>query len=61
MTVEEVAKETGTAQEETCFTLPPGSAAILRETEGFHHFDESSHVLLALKASTGTAGAPRAV
>lgn len=60
MTVQEVAAETGALQEETYFTLPPGSAAVLWQIEGFASFDEKSEVLLALKASTGTVGAPRA-
>ena len=60
MTVQEVAEAIGKPQEETYFALPTGSAAILRKIAGYEHYDESTHVLLALKASTGTVGAPRA-
>ena len=60
MTVLEVAEATGKPQEETYFTLPAGSAAILRKIPGYETYDESTDILLALKASTGTVGAPRA-
>ena len=60
MSVEEVSEATGTPQEETYFTLPSGSAAILRKIKGFESYSEHTHVLFALKASTGTVGAPRA-
>ena len=44
----------------THFTLPPGAAAVLRLIDGFETYDEHREVLLALKAATGTKGAPRA-
>ena len=43
-----------------CFTLPPGSAQVLRTLPGFAHYDESRHCLQCLKPGTGTKDAPRA-
>jgi len=60
LTVQEVAAATGTKEEETYFTLPPGAAAILRQISGYEDFNERTELLLAVKASTGTVGAPRA-
>ena len=51
---------TGGEKEVTHFTLPPGAAAVLRLIAGYETFDEHQEVLLALKAATGTKGAPRA-
>ena len=37
-----------------------GSVGILRKIPGFESYDEQTDILLSLKASTGTVGAPRA-
>eukprot|EP00959_Pyramimonas_sp_CCMP1952_P465065 9487654-Pyramimonas_sp.AAC.1 len=43
-----------------CFTLPPGSAAVLRSLPGFGSYDESKHCFQCLKPGTGAKDAPRA-
>ena len=48
LTVKEVADATGTQEEETYFTLPPGAAAILRQIDGYEDYNEYVEVLLAL-------------
>ena len=42
-----------------CFTIPPGSAPILRKIKGLEHFDEAIHVPRGPKPGTGTKDAPR--
>ena len=42
------------------FTLPPGSAAIIRKFKGYEDYDESVHCLWCVKPGTGTKDAPRA-
>ena len=60
LTYSELAKATGEQERLVCFTLPPGSAALLRTLPGFAGFDESRHCLRCLKPGTGTKDAPRA-
>ena len=50
----ELAEATGEKERLVCFTLPPGSAQLLRRIKGFEEFDESMHVLRCPKAGTGT-------
>ena len=59
-TYAELAQATGERERIVCFTLPPGSASILRSFPGFEAFDESKHCLRCLKPGTGTKDAPRA-
>ena len=59
-TYAELAEATGEHERIVCFTLPPGSSAILRTIKGFEHFDESIHCLQCIKPGTGTKDAPRA-
>ena len=60
LTYEELAQATGEATRQVCFTLPPGSAQVLRTLPGFSSYDESRHCLRCLKPGTGTKDAPRA-
>ena len=60
LTYKELAQATGEQERTVCFTLPPGSAAVLRTLPGFAHYDESRHCLQCLKPGTGTKDAPRA-
>ena len=60
LTTAEVAAATGEEEEVTHFTLPAGAAAVLRLIPGFEDYDERYELMLSLKASTGTKGAPRA-
>jgi hypothetical protein len=59
-TYKELAEATGEKERIVCFTLPPGSAQILRKIKGFENFDEAIHVLRCPKPGTGTKDAPRA-
>ena len=59
-TYAELAEATGEKERMVCFTLPPGSAAILRRFKGFEDFDETIHCLQCVKPGTGTKDAPRA-
>merc|ERR1712039_736760 len=59
LTYRELAEATGEKEREVCFTLPPGSATVLRTLPGFAHYDESKHCLRCLKPGTGTKDAPR--
>ena len=59
-TYRELAEATGEEERIVCFTLPPGSAALLRQIPGFEHFDETKHCLQCTKPGTGTKDAPRA-
>eukprot|EP00959_Pyramimonas_sp_CCMP1952_P372882 7808413-Pyramimonas_sp.AAC.1 len=54
------AEATGEKERVARFTLPPGSATVLRTPPGFEHYDESKHCLQRLKPGTGTRDAPRA-
>eukprot|EP00959_Pyramimonas_sp_CCMP1952_P143685 3008210-Pyramimonas_sp.AAC.1 len=58
LTYQELAEATG--ERAVCFTLPPGSATVLRALPGFENYDESEHCLQCLKPGTGTKDAPRA-
>eukprot|EP00959_Pyramimonas_sp_CCMP1952_P093895 1964338-Pyramimonas_sp.AAC.1 len=57
---QELAEATGAKGRVACFTLPPGSATVLRTLPGFERYDESKHCLQCLKPGTGTIDAPRA-
>ena len=59
-TYKELAQATGERERIVCFTLPPGSARLLRTFKGFEQFDESRHCLQCTKPGTGTKDAPRA-
>ena len=59
-TYKELAQTTGEKERFVCFTLPPGSGAVLRKTRGFEHFDEAVHCLQCIKPCPGTKDAPRA-
>eukprot|EP00959_Pyramimonas_sp_CCMP1952_P394975 8275418-Pyramimonas_sp.AAC.1 len=59
-TYQELAEATGEKERVVCFTLPPGSATLLRSLPGFEHYDESKHCLQCLMPGTGTKDAPRA-
>ena len=59
-TYKELADATGEKERIVCFTLPPGSARLLRRFKGFEDFDEAIHVLRCPKPGTGTKDAPRA-
>eukprot|EP00959_Pyramimonas_sp_CCMP1952_P196165 4101244-Pyramimonas_sp.AAC.2 len=61
LTYRELATATGEEERNVCFTLPPGSAAVLRSLPGFGSYDESKHCLQCLKPGTGTKDAPRVV
>eukprot|EP00959_Pyramimonas_sp_CCMP1952_P039783 832038-Pyramimonas_sp.AAC.1 len=60
LTEQEHAEATGEKERVPCFTLPPGSATVLRAPLGFEHCDESKHCLQCLKPGTGAIDAPRA-
>ena len=60
MTYKEIEETTGEPEREILFSLPPGSAAVLRRLPGFEDFDERNECLRGLKPGTGTKGAPRA-
>ena len=60
LTYSELAEATGEKERMVCFTLPPGSATVLRSLPGFEHYDETKHCLQCLKPGTGTKDAPRA-
>eukprot|EP00959_Pyramimonas_sp_CCMP1952_P189222 3957985-Pyramimonas_sp.AAC.1 len=61
LTYREIAEATGEKERVVCFTLPPGSATVLRCLPVFENYGESKHCLQCLKLGTGTKGAPRAV
>eukprot|EP00959_Pyramimonas_sp_CCMP1952_P075815 1584820-Pyramimonas_sp.AAC.1 len=54
LTYQGLAEATGEKERVVCFTLPPGSAAVLRTLPGFEPSDESSRCLQCLKPGTGT-------
>eukprot|EP00959_Pyramimonas_sp_CCMP1952_P006757 141316-Pyramimonas_sp.AAC.1 len=56
---QELAEATGEKERVVCFTLPPGSATVLRALPGSENYDESKHCLQFLKPGTGTKDAPR--
>ena len=56
ITYDELAEATGEQERVVCFTLPPGSACILRSCHGFEHVGESKHCLQCIKPGTGTKG-----
>ena len=60
LSYEEIHARTKEPLREEYFTLPPGSADMLRKVKGFEHFDERRHVLKYLVPGTGTGDAPRA-
>eukprot|EP00959_Pyramimonas_sp_CCMP1952_P396601 8309333-Pyramimonas_sp.AAC.1 len=60
LTYQELAEATGEKERVVCFTLPPGSATVLRTLPGFERYDDSKHCLPCLKPGTGTKDAPRA-
>eukprot|EP00959_Pyramimonas_sp_CCMP1952_P466825 9490598-Pyramimonas_sp.AAC.2 len=60
LTYQELAEATGEKERAGCFTLPPGSATVLRTLPGFERCDESKHCLQRPKPGTGTEDAPRA-
>ena len=60
LTYKELAEATGEPERMVYFTLPPGSAAILRQFPGYEDFDEAIHCLRCVKPGTGTKDAPRA-
>ncbi len=60
VTYKELAAATGERERVVCFTLPPGSAKLLRSFPGFEDYDEAKHCLQCLKPGTGTKDAPRA-
>eukprot|EP00959_Pyramimonas_sp_CCMP1952_P442761 9269026-Pyramimonas_sp.AAC.1 len=57
---QELAEATSEKERVACFTLPPGSASVLRPLPGCEHHDESKHCLQRLRPGTGTKDAPRA-
>ena len=59
-TYRELAEATGEKERTVCFTLPPGSAQILRQFDGYQDYDESIHCMKCIKPGTGTKDAPRA-
>ena len=59
-TYKELSEATGEKERLVCFTLPPGSAQLLRRIKGLEDFDESIHVLRCPKPGIGTRDAPRA-
>eukprot|EP00959_Pyramimonas_sp_CCMP1952_P174332 3643313-Pyramimonas_sp.AAC.1 len=60
LTYRELPEAAGEKELVACFTLPPGSATVLRSLPGFEHCDESKHCLQCLKPGTGTKDALRA-
>ena len=60
MTFAEIEAATGEPQRHSHFSLPPGSAAVLRQIPGFETFDERTECLRSIKPGTGTRGAPGA-
>ena len=60
VTYEELAQATGQEERVVHFTLPNGSAQILRLIPGYEKYDERYHVLKCLKPGTGCKDAPRA-
>ena len=60
ITHQELAEATGQDERVVHFTLPVGSAQILRLVPGFEEYDERFHVLKCLKPGTGCKDAPRA-
>eukprot|EP00959_Pyramimonas_sp_CCMP1952_P431165 9030221-Pyramimonas_sp.AAC.1 len=60
LTYQKLAETTGEKERAVRFTLPPGSATVLRTLPGFEHYDGSKHCLQCLKPVTGTNDAPRA-
>ena len=60
MTYAEMHQEVGEAPREVNFTLPPGTAAILRQVPGYEDFDETKECLHCIKPGTGCKDAPRA-
>ena len=59
-TYKEIEEATGEPEREILFSLPPGSAAVLRKIKGYEDFGETQECLRCLKPGTGTKGAPRA-
>ena len=59
-THKELAEATGETPRDVYFTLPPGSAAIIRKFKGYEDYDEALHCLWCVKPGTGTKDAPRA-
>ena len=53
LTYSELAAATGEQERMACFTLPPGSAAVLRSLPGFEFYDESEHCSPRLKPGKG--------
>eukprot|EP00959_Pyramimonas_sp_CCMP1952_P327052 6846169-Pyramimonas_sp.AAC.1 len=49
LTYQELAEATDEEERVACFTLPPGSATVLRTPPGFEHHDESKHCLQCLQ------------
>eukprot|EP00438_Fugacium_kawagutii_P025194 Skav218080 [mRNA] locus=scaffold3382:13254:23272:- [translate_table: standard] len=60
LTYEELSQLTGQEERIVHFTLPHGSAAILRRIPGYENYDERYHVLRCVKPGTGCKDAPRA-
>eukprot|EP00959_Pyramimonas_sp_CCMP1952_P212166 4439803-Pyramimonas_sp.AAC.1 len=60
LTYQELAVATGEMERVARFTLPPGSATVLRSLPGFEHYGESKHCLQCLEPGTGTMDARRA-
>eukprot|EP00959_Pyramimonas_sp_CCMP1952_P366312 7671916-Pyramimonas_sp.AAC.1 len=48
LTYQELAEATGEKERVVCFTLPPGSATVLRTLPGFERCDEPRHCLQCL-------------
>eukprot|EP00959_Pyramimonas_sp_CCMP1952_P386772 8105944-Pyramimonas_sp.AAC.1 len=55
---QEIAEATGEKKRVVCFTLPPGSATVLRTLPGLEHIDESQRCLQCSKPGAGTKDAP---
>ena len=60
LTYREIHELTGEDERDVCFTLPPGSGALLRQLPGYEDFDERTEVLRCIKPGTGCKDAPRA-
>ena len=60
VTYDELAEATGQEERVVHFTLPSGSAQILRRIPGYENYDERYYVLKCLKPGTGCKDAPRA-
>ena len=60
MSYDDIRKRTGEPLREVYFTVPQGSAEILRLIPGYERYDERYHCLQCLVPGTGTADAPRA-